>query len=65
MKRLGFGAANENKEKLEMEKTRIYEGATDTHIAFGIFVGAGINQKLRTIRVAIRSGTHQRRPSAL
>ncbi len=36
-----------------------------TNIVFGLLVGAGIDQKLRTVRVTTHSGTNQRRLSDL
>ncbi len=36
-----------------------------THPVFGLLVGAGINQQPQTVRVTIRSGTHERRISIL
>jgi hypothetical protein len=56
-------SANENKSRKSgaaLEKKRLM-----AHIGFGIFVGAGIDQQPRTVRVTPLSGTHQRRPSVL
>ena len=54
------------------QKARMREGdkvekyaENDTHIVFGLLVGTGIDQQPRTVRVTIRGGIIQRRPSAL